>query len=206
MYTYIITAIIVLVALYCAFKNNKKFGTAAIIFIGITVIVTTTVNTIRKNKLPIKDEISYIKIADPIIISHDTMYIKSDTLKEDDSSLFIYEEKLDITPKNMKNIKTQIINNYAGLIFTKDSLIKMYYRDDKNKLNSATFSIQDTLYESVTTHFEYHIVYHVGDNWTIGWSIPKIKDYYRLRICKKDMEYLHSVNPKLFAKWKIVKL
>lgn len=206
MYTYIITSIITLIAIGCIFKTREnRFFVSMLIFFIVTFASGITVSLIRRNSLPVTDDINSCKEVEPIVIDRDTSYVSLDTIITD-KGMSINIHKYDSLPKGVKT-KIEVRETTVGAVFVQlmgtrsDSVIVVQYGTN----DFLYYDQGKTIYENATTCIEHHSLDRVGDNWTVGWSLPSLKTFDMLCLCKSDIEYLKSVNPNLFSKWKVVK-
>jgi hypothetical protein len=207
MFTYIVSSVIMLIALGCIFRkqehNSSAFLAAIVLFLFVTIITSVVVTSIRKDSLKIEDTVSAVIDLYPFVIGQDSVYVKIDTIKND-KSYTLNVTKLDTLPKGSKGFILHTSDIKTGVIFSKDSNIALKRLYD-NKYDTLYYGYPDSIVIDTVTYLEKHSVDSIGDNWTVSWALPSIQTYTLLHLKQKDYNYLALTNSKLIKKWKIAK-
>lgn len=203
MYTYIITAIVGLIALGCIFGKKEKTGatyfSALIIFVILTFVTSLTVNIIRRNSLSLKTEINDIYTSVPFNVKKTMTYSVTDTL---DDGKTVVVKKFDKFPLGFAKVEKHINETFKNAMFAGDTAIMMQYKKSDSDLDTIIFGFDSPYYVSTETHAIEYGEYRVGDKWSEGWSFPCENSHFALFLSIDDINYLKSVNSNLFAKWK----
>jgi len=200
MYTYLIVALVIIIACLCIFRHNFANGNIKIlcffILFGAALITTILVNVFHKNALPTHQvELGWRAIA--------LQTVKTDTA---------YTIKTELTVNGKKVIQSETVKDKPktgkfdiNSIPIKSTLYydgKLWWNGIDNKSNeipTTTILVKD---KANNLWYKYAIAY-IGDHWITSFSLPNKSEWEEIHVKPEVIDSLVKIHPEIAKNWTI---
>ena len=212
MYTFLITTLILFVALFCIYKkSNSQANTRlliGVIFVIVSIITTSLVNIYRIRNLKTEIVIGKLIKLYPTVIKTDTTWILKDCILNDSNQNKKYSiQEFNVKPDSLKKSKFEhkIINCYGYVTFNKsDSAIYVSYMDGL-ELKPTSIDTDILIVPSDENMLIKMAEQYIPDNWTTSLALPTKRTWWELHIKSSTLDSLICNNKIIETKWKIKK-